>query len=564
VTAPQPLFILSFRQRDELAQLTSSAGWRPVAARRRENAEQRFLATGATLAVIDARGALSDGLAAAAALGGAVAAQGGAMLVLLSRGDSAALADFHDAGATHFLMSPHGEAEFLQALRFAARHAERLGGQVRPVGQADVSPNGAEAPDTPRDAASVRRWLERRLEGAEPQSIHAILIALTRFDILNTAYGREAGDLVLRAALRRIEDMAHATLGRDGVTARSSGSEFIVCAVATSERAALAGDTLSEALARPFVVGDTVAAIGARIGIAGNLADEKASGLLRRASEALAEARESDGATVRIAERDAGNAPPIDALAVDLRGALERGEIDIRFQPQVAIGTGAIAGVEALARWEHRDFGELGAELLFAAAEHADLGVAVSDHIQKRALALAAEWPTALAGLRLSINLTAADIARPGFADLFLDRVDSSGFPRARLTVEITESGLIDDLGRAAQLFASLRAAGLRVAVDDFGTGYSSLAYLKALPLDYLKIDKKLAQDIGGTARDRVVVRGVIEMARSLGLSVIAEGVETEEQLELLAREGCQYYQGFLCAGPLTIEALTVLVEEKG
>jgi EAL domain-containing protein (putative c-di-GMP-specific phosphodiesterase class I) len=105
-----------------------------------------------------------------------------------------------------------------------------------------------------------------------------------------------------------------------------------------------------------------------------------------------------------------------------------------------------------------------------------------------------------------------------------------------------------------------LRQAGCRVAIDDFGTGYSSLAYLKALPLDYLKIDKKLAQDIAGTPRDRVVVRGVIEMARSLGLTVIAEGVETEEQLDLLAKEGCQYYQGFLCAEPLTVGALAALV----
>jgi EAL domain-containing protein (putative c-di-GMP-specific phosphodiesterase class I) len=140
--------------------------------------------------------------------------------------------------------------------------------------------------------------------------------------------------------------------------------------------------------------------------------------------------------------------------------------------------------------------------------------------------------------------------------------VDASGFPRDRLTVEITEGGLIDDLSLAADLFARFRAAGIRVAIDDFGTGYSSLAYLKALPLDYLKIDKRMAQDITGSARDRIVVRGVIDMARSLGLSVIAEGVETAEQLDLLAREGCNFYQGYLCAAPLTDAALTELLEE--
>jgi len=563
VTAPQPLFILSFRQRDELAALATSAGWAPVAARRRENAAQRFLATGAAIAVIDARGALTDGLAAAAALGGPVAASGAAMLVLLSRGDSNALADFHDAGATHFLMSPHGEAEFLQALRYAARLSERLGG-ARP---AALDPAAAEEADSltgVRDAAAARRWLDRRLETAVAGSVHALLIGLTRFDILNTAYGRAAGDLLLRTATRRIEDAVHAALGREAIVARTGGSEFVVAAVADAAHVALAADAIIDALARPFVAADTVAPVGARLGMAGNCAGEQATALLRRASEALAEAKVSDSPIRHAGEEGAHPAPPIDTLAVDLRGALERGEIDIRFQPQVAVATGAIVGVEALARWEHRGFGVLGAEALFAAAERADLTIAVSDHIQKRALARAAAWPAALSGLRLAINLTAADVARAGFADLFLDRVDASRFPRARLTVEITEGGLIDDLGRAAQFFASLRAAGLRVAVDDFGTGYSSLAYLKALPLDYLKIDRALAQDIAGSPRDRIVVRGVIDMARSLGLAVIAEGVETEEQLELLAKEGCQYYQGFLCAEPLTLDALTALVAGNG
>ncbi len=127
--------------------------------------------------------------------------------------------------------------------------------------------------------------------------------------------------------------------------------------------------------------------------------------------------------------------------------------------------------------------------------------------------------------------------------------------------MEIVESGLIEDLGIAATLLAALRSAGVRVAIDDFGTGYSSLAYLKSLPLDYLKIDKKLAQDITGTPRDRVVVRGVIDMARSLGLVVIAEGVETQQQLDLLAKEGCQIYQGFLRSEAISTEALMGLME---
>jgi EAL domain-containing protein (putative c-di-GMP-specific phosphodiesterase class I) len=224
------------------------------------------------------------------------------------------------------------------------------------------------------------------------------------------------------------------------------------------------------------------------------------------------------------------------------------------------VTTGLIEGVEALARWRHPALGELGATTLFNVAERSDYLVQLSDHVQRKAISAAAAWPEALRRLRLSVNITASDIVRPGFASQFLELVAESGFDRGRVTVEVTESSLIEDLNAAAYLLAGLREGGLRVAIDDFGTGYSSLAYLKALPLDYLKIDKKLCEDITGGPRDRIVVRGVIDMARSLGLGVIAEGVETEEQLGLLAQEGCHLYQGFLCAPPLGSEALAALV----
>jgi EAL domain-containing protein (putative c-di-GMP-specific phosphodiesterase class I) len=197
---------------------------------------------------------------------------------------------------------------------------------------------------------------------------------------------------------------------------------------------------------------------------------------------------------------------------------------------------------------------------LFGVAERSDYLAQLSDHVQRKAVTAAAAWPASLSHLRLSVNITAADIVRPGFAAQFLALVEESGFAPGRLTVEVTESGLIEDLAAAAALLASLRQGGLRVAIDDFGTGYSSLAYLKALPLDYLKIDKRLVEDIAGSARDQVVVRSVIDMARSLGLEVIGEGVESEEQLVLLAREGCTLYQGFLCSPPVDAEALAALV----
>ncbi|MEI9927048.1 MAG: bifunctional diguanylate cyclase/phosphodiesterase [Sphingomonas sp.] len=641
------LFLLSFRQRDELAAAAAGAGWRVIAARRGEGVERRFLASGAAVAVIDARGALSDGLEAARALGGTIETNGAAMLVLVSQSDTIHIRDFFDAGATHFLSSPMSSAAIAQAVRFAHRHVERLAGwrgdgiaseplgwrydpefrslQLTPalaallaltetpgvrealrgidpadrrLGRAAIRrlrddtlstafahdlPGGGRivqhlqrdprtgrlhalverlgaAPDASaavrdaltgaRDAGSARRWLDRRLgEGAE---IAAILIGLTRFETVNTAYGRAAGDALLRAVSRRIAEVARELLGKSAVVARMGGSEFLVASDdADAARVALAGARLEEALARPFVVGADIVPLGARVATVASVARDSAAALLRRASEALFE-----GHVPREPE-----APPLTMLAADLRHALDRDEIGVLFQPQVAIASGAIVGAEALARWRHPSLGEIGAETLFAAAEHAGIAAALSDHVQALALGAAARWPVSLARLRLAINVTAGDVGRIGFADSLLGRIDASGFPRARLTIEITESGIMKDLGEAARLLAELRTAGCRVAIDDFGTGYSSLAYLKALPLDYLKIDQRLSQDIAGSPRDRVVVRGVIDMARSLGLAVIAEGVETEAQLDLLAKEGCQYFQGFLCAEPLEAEALAGLVQ---
>lgn len=642
-TAGEPLlFLLSFRQRDELAGLAANAGWRVVAARRADGAEARFRASGASVAVIDARGAAEDGLAATRSLAGEVEAVGAALLVLVSHGDTRRLGDFLDAGATHFSVSPIREAELVQTLRYAARHAERVGswhsrtlGPTEPLGwrydpalkslqitpalaalftapetpslrtmlgrfdRADrallhaairrlteratstafahdlagvgrvvehlqldtrtgrihalVEPLGA-APDASvvvrdaltgvHDAASARRWIGRRLEHG---TVQMALISLMRFETINTAYGREAGDALLRAASKRVGEAAREALGRGVLIARIGGSEFLV---ASEEGVAPAVTRVEEALARPFVIGDMITPLGARIAIATSEPGDDAAALLRRASDQL---HDPQGIG-----REAGAS--LDRLALDLRRALDRNEIAVRFQPQVAMATGEIVGVEALARWRHPQRGELGAETLFAAAARADLELAVSAHVQQQALLIAARWPAVLQALRLSINVTAADVARPDFADSLLSRIDTSDFPRGRLTVEITESGLIEDLAQAARLLSDLRTAGCRVAIDDFGTGYSSLAYLKALPLDYLKIDRRLSQDIEGSVRDRVVVRGVIDMARSLGLSVIAEGVETQRQLELLAMEGCQYYQGFLCAEPLDVDALAELV----
>ncbi len=484
-----------------------------------------------TVDLVDARGRENAALAEVRRR----AAAGEALLVLT--GTAAAADPFLDAGAHAFLADPRDDAEIATALRYARRAglAER-----RAISTLDGE-----------DGAALIERLTARIGAGRGCTV--VAVALSRLDLVNAAHGRERVDEAIQLAAARIGE----ALGGGTIVARAGGDLFL--AAVEGDRAAGAAAAVAQALARPFAVAGATVLLGNRVGVAGLEPGDDADSLIARADEALSAARASDGGTVRVAAPD--QVATLDALAADLHHAVTRGEIDIVFQPQVEIATNRITGVEALARWTHPELGPIGADMLFAAADRADLGIALSDHIQELTLSRAARWPRALGHLRLSLNLTAADVSRAGFAALFLDRVDASGFPRGRLTVELTETGMIHELERAAALLAELRGAGCRVAIDDFGTGYSSLAYLKALPLDYVKIDKALARDIAGDPRDRVVIRGVIEIACALGLAVIAEGVETPQQLALLTAEGCGWYQGFLRAGGLDEQTLVAMVE---
>lgn len=230
-----------------------------------------------------------------------------------------------------------------------------------------------------------------------------------------------------------------------------------------------------------------------------------------------------------------------------LEAVIAHQRIALLFQPQIDPASGDIVGVEALARWD----GAGSPQELFERAAAAGLAERLSRLVQRKALRLAATWEGALKGLNLSINLLPQDLARPGYDEWLLEEIDAAGIDPKRITVEITESALLSDSDSIAERLVRLRAAGVRVAVDDFGTGYASLAYLTSLPLDVLKIDRGLIADIVGGARDRIVVKAMIALARELDLKVVVEGVESTAQLALLAEWGCDLYQGFLGAGPL-------------
>jgi EAL domain-containing protein (putative c-di-GMP-specific phosphodiesterase class I) len=238
-----------------------------------------------------------------------------------------------------------------------------------------------------------------------------------------------------------------------------------------------------------------------------------------------------------------------------LESVIAHEQIGVQYQPQIEPGTGRVAGAEALARTPVAP----SAGALFSRAAAANLDERLSRLVQRKALRSAAVWEGPLKGLPLSVNLLPSELSRAGYDDWLLQEIAAAGIDPARVTAEITESALVDQEAVTARL-SRLRDAGVSIAIDDFGTGYASLAYLTALPLDTLKIDRGLITNIATGERDRTVVRALIRLARELGLKVVVEGVESTAQLVLLNEWGCDLYQGFVGAGALTEDELARFV----
>lgn len=255
----------------------------------------------------------------------------------------------------------------------------------------------------------------------------------------------------------------------------------------------------------------------------------------------------------RTDRRNPGNDP----LANELRAALERGEIEVLFQPQFAASDNRLVGAEALARWQHPGQVLIGGAMLFEIAARAGLVVPLTHWIAREALEIAGNWPVPL---RLSLNVTAADVAAGNFAENIAGAVSEAGFPPEHLTLEITEQVLLADLDRTAAQLRQLADLGIRIALDDFGAGFCNFDYLKRLPLHALKLDRSMIQGIVEEPRDLAVLRGILAMANALGLEVVAEGVEDEAQRAAIAREGCTSWQGFLGAKPMTAPEFTTLM----
>ncbi|KAB2857039.1 MAG: EAL domain-containing protein [Sphingopyxis terrae] len=391
------------------------------------------------------------------------------------------------------------------------------------------------------NAQSVRHL--ENLHGRHGADAGVILVQVDQLARINHSAGTETGNALLDEVARRLETFAADEFGHGSFVGRLEGPRFLIVPAVPLSLGALRAQerALHVALAEPMV-GDPNGRLAIRIVTALITRDEPVEEQLRAAADQLARpASARDGVMVK--------------------SALANDEVAIFYQPQYEVATGAMIGVEALLRWRHPELGLLGAGPLVTAARAARMERELTEHAHRVALAEIAGWPRALGKLRVSLNITAADLGDPDFADRFAAMVKATGVDPDRLTLELTEQAMLSDPASAAAQLAQIRALGCAIAIDDFGTGYSSLSLLAQLPIDYLKIDNGFTRTIDGSDRDRIVVRAIVDLARALGLLVVAEGVENERQLERLRELGVATWQGFLKSGPVPGSELPGLME---
>ncbi len=418
--------------------------------------------------------------------------------------------------------------------------------------------SGADA----REQERLQQWLAEK--GAGAPGCCLLLVEMEKLSELNRLVGPRQSDLLLLRAVRRLAAFTRKHELADAFLMRISGARYalgIEQNLPAGRKIFLAGEVYAD-LARPYSLNGEDVIFPARVALAGWEEGDRPADIIRRANDALHRAARRHP-PIAVSDKTQLSAGQYDEHQIekDLRHAIGLGEIDIVLQPQFSAATGALMGAEALARWNHAKYGPLGAGVLFAVAERSGYMLPLSHHIQEQALQAAAAWHGAAQNLRVSINVTPMDLAQPKFAEGFLSKLQNSGMAAERVTIEITENGLMQDIAANARMLTILRDKGMKIAVDDFGTGHSSLSWLKQLPLDYLKLDPGLTSDINGDPRGQIIVRAVISMAQALDLKVLAEGIENEEQLALIAAEGCDYFQGYLRSKPLTPEAFQAFAD---
>jgi predicted signal transduction protein with EAL and GGDEF domain len=310
-----------------------------------------------------------------------------------------------------------------------------------------------------------------------------------------------------------------------------------------------------EAFSEPFDLHGTEVVVTASVGLAFGTGADDAASLLRDADVAMYRAKEAGGSRYELFDTQMRTwvKQRFDTEAA-LRHAVERDELAVHFQPQLCLRDGRVLGLEALARWQHPELGDVSPERFIPLAEETGLITAIGSHVLRMSCLQAAQWNHLAAPtdpLGVGVNVSARQLTQPGLVETVARVLATTGLAADCLTLEITESVLVQDPNVAGERLQALRDIGVRLAIDDFGTGYSSLAYLQRFPLDVIKIDQVFIADVGEPGPAATIVRSVIELAHALGFEVVAEGVEDDKQLQALTDLDCDVIQGYVLAPPL-------------
>jgi diguanylate cyclase (GGDEF)-like protein/PAS domain S-box-containing protein len=392
------------------------------------------------------------------------------------------------------------------------------------------------------------------------ETLGIMVLNIDRFKQINEALGIEAGDELLRQVAARIRD----TLRDVDTVARLDGDEFAVLLeeMPGSAGVAAVGEKLGEALQAPFRIRDReiVAVFSIGIALYPN-GTEDPQGLLEHAEAALERVKREGGGGCRTYESEPiTNRGGRFTMETGLRYALERGEFELHYQPKVRLSDGTITGAEALLRWNNPQFGAVSPAKFIPVAEETGLIVPIGEWVLREACARARAWNDAGMPFRVAVNLSARQFRQKDLVRKIADVLGKTGLAPGMLELEVTESTAMTNPDQAIACLKDLRALGTSLAVDDFGTGYSSLTYLKRLPLDVLKIDRSFLNDMATSPDDLAIVKTIIALAHSLNLHTVAEGVERENQANLLKLIGCDEYQGFLFSKPLPAAQFSALL----
>jgi diguanylate cyclase (GGDEF)-like protein/PAS domain S-box-containing protein len=387
--------------------------------------------------------------------------------------------------------------------------------------------------------------------------VAVLFMDLDGFKVVNDSLGHDVGDLLLTDVAQRLRRC----LRPEDTLARFGGDEFVMLidAVDDPAQAVRVAERITEELRRPFIMEGRDLYVIASIGI--SLGDDRThdpDDLLREADTAMYRVKD-EGGDFRVFN-PAMYERAFSRLEVenDLRRAIEQEEFVIHYQPMVDLQTGELWGMEALVRWDHPERGLLEPSEFVPVAEQSGLVIPVGEQILREACFRAKEWQEEnprIPPLMMSVNLSASQLSHLDLADTVERVLGETGLEGNRLTLDVTETVYAKVLAANTAILDRLRGLGVRFSIDDFGTGYSSLSYLKRLPADAIKIDQSFVKGLGEDVEDTAIVRMIIELAHTLGLEVIAEGVETEEQVALLKEMGCDFAQGYHFSKPLPPEA---------